>query len=100
MDSSLRGPGVVAESYDPLFAKLIVSGADREEALARLGRALAEFRVEGISTTLPFYRAILDDEAFVSGELHDGLYSRTDAEPGDTACYHGRGGHGPREARP
>jgi acetyl-CoA/propionyl-CoA carboxylase biotin carboxyl carrier protein len=73
VDSSLRGPGIVAESYDPLFAKLIVSGADREEALARLGRALAEFRVEGISTTLPFYRAILDDEAFVSGDYTTGF---------------------------
>jgi acetyl-CoA/propionyl-CoA carboxylase, biotin carboxylase, biotin carboxyl carrier protein len=73
VDSSLRGPGVVAESYDPLFAKLIVSGADREEALARLGRALAEFRVEGIATTLPFYRAILDDEAFVSGDYTTGF---------------------------
>jgi acetyl-CoA/propionyl-CoA carboxylase biotin carboxyl carrier protein len=73
VDSSLRGPGVVAESYDPLFAKLIVRGVDREEALARLRRALAEFRVEGISTTLPFYRAILDDEAFVSGDYTTGF---------------------------
>ncbi|HYQ85456.1 MAG TPA: biotin carboxylase N-terminal domain-containing protein, partial [Rubrobacter sp.] len=73
VDSSLRGPGIVAESYDPLFAKLIVSGADRGEALARLGRALEEFRVEGISTTLPFYRAILDDEAFVSGDYTTGF---------------------------
>jgi acetyl-CoA/propionyl-CoA carboxylase, biotin carboxylase, biotin carboxyl carrier protein len=73
VDSSLRGPGVVPESYDPLFAKLIVSGVDREEALARLARALAEFRVEGISTTLPFYRAILDDEAFVSGNYTTGF---------------------------
>jgi acetyl-CoA/propionyl-CoA carboxylase, biotin carboxylase, biotin carboxyl carrier protein len=73
VDSSLRGPGVVAESYDPLFAKLIVSGIDREEALARLGRALAEFRVEGISTTLPFFRAILSDEAFVSGDYTTGF---------------------------
>ncbi len=73
VDSSLRGSGVVAESYDPLFAKLIVSGADREEALARLRRALEEFRVEGISTTLPFYRAILDDEAFVSGDYTTGF---------------------------
>jgi acetyl-CoA/propionyl-CoA carboxylase biotin carboxyl carrier protein len=73
VDSSLRGPGLVAESYDPLFAKLIVSGADREEALARLGRALAEFRVEGISTTLPFYRAILDDGVFVSGNYTTGF---------------------------
>jgi acetyl-CoA/propionyl-CoA carboxylase, biotin carboxylase, biotin carboxyl carrier protein len=73
VDSSLRGPGVVAESYDPLFAKLIVSGADREEALARLGRALEEFRVEGISTTLPFYRAILDDDVFISGDYTTGF---------------------------
>jgi acetyl-CoA/propionyl-CoA carboxylase biotin carboxyl carrier protein len=73
VDSSLRGPGVVAESYDPLFAKLIVGGVDREEALARLGRALAEFRVEGISTTLPFFRAILSDEAFVSGDYTTGF---------------------------
>jgi acetyl-CoA/propionyl-CoA carboxylase biotin carboxyl carrier protein len=73
VDSSLRGPGIVAEAYDPLFAKLIVSGADRGEALARLGRALEEFRVEGISTTLPFYRAILDDEAFVSGDYSTGF---------------------------
>ena len=73
VDSSLRGPGVVAESYDPLFAKLIVSGVDREEALARLGRALAEFKVEGISTTIPLYRAILDDGAFVSGNYTTGF---------------------------
>ena len=73
VDSSLRGPGVVAESYDPLFAKLIVRGGDREEALARLGRALAEFRVEGISTTLPFFRAILADEAFASGNYSTGF---------------------------
>jgi len=73
VDSSLHGPGLVAESYDPLFAKLIVSGVDREEALARLGRALAEFRVEGISTTLPFFRAILSDEAFVSGDYTTGF---------------------------
>jgi acetyl-CoA/propionyl-CoA carboxylase biotin carboxyl carrier protein len=73
VDSSLRGPGVVAESYDPLFAKLIVRGAGREEALARLGRALAEFRVEGISTTLPFFRAILSDETFVSGDYTTGF---------------------------
>ncbi len=73
VDSSLRGSGVVAESYDPLFAKLIVRGGDREEALARLGRALAEFRVEGISTTLPFFRAILADEAFASGNYSTGF---------------------------
>ena len=73
VDSSLAGPGVVPESYDPLFAKLIVRGEDRTDALARLRRALGEFLVEGISTTLPFHRAILDDEVFVSGDYTTGF---------------------------
>jgi acetyl-CoA/propionyl-CoA carboxylase biotin carboxyl carrier protein len=68
VDSSLKGPGVVPGAYDPLFAKLIVRGADRGDALRRLRRALAEFRVEGIATTLPFHRALLEDEVFISGE--------------------------------
>jgi acetyl-CoA/propionyl-CoA carboxylase biotin carboxyl carrier protein len=67
VDSSLRGPGVVPEAYDPLFAKLIVLGSNREDAMRRLRRALAEFRVEGIATTLPFFRALLEDEVFLSG---------------------------------
>jgi acetyl-CoA/propionyl-CoA carboxylase biotin carboxyl carrier protein len=73
VDSSLRGPGSVPESYDPLFAKLIVRGTDREDALARLRRALAEFRIEGIATTLPFFRALLDDEVFVSCDYTTGF---------------------------
>jgi len=47
VDSALREPGVVPEHYDPLFAKLIVRGTDRGDALRRLGRALGEFRIEG-----------------------------------------------------
>ncbi len=89
VDSSLIGPGVVAESYDPLFAKLIVRGANREDTLRRLRRALAEFRVEGISTTLPFFRALLDDEHFVSGSYTTGFVAErldklgmTPASPG------------------
>ncbi|MGI8909101.1 MAG: acetyl-CoA carboxylase biotin carboxylase subunit [Rubrobacteraceae bacterium] len=73
VDSSLIGPGVVAESYDPLFAKLIVRSANRGDALKRLRRALTEFRVEGIATTLPFFRALLDDEHFVSGSYTTGF---------------------------
>ena len=73
VDSALRGPGVVPEYYDPLFAKLIVRGADREDALKRLRRALAEFRVEGVATTLPFFEAILYDEHFVKGSYTTGF---------------------------
>jgi len=73
VDSSLRGPGVVPEAYDPLFAKLVVRGADRGDALRRLRRALAEFRIEGIATTLPFHRALLEDEVFLSGSYTTGF---------------------------
>ena len=73
LDSSLREPGEVPDAYDPLFAKLIVRGADRESALSRLRRAISEFRVEGISTTLPFFKALLDDEVFVSGNYTTGF---------------------------
>lgn len=73
VDSALREPGVVPEYYDPLFAKLIVRGANREDALGRLRRALAEFRIEGIATTLPFFEAILEDEVFVKGSYTTGF---------------------------
>ena len=69
------GPGVrldagyaegmtVPQVFDSLIAKLIVTGADRTQALARARRALAEFQVGGMPTVLPFHRAVLDDPAF------------------------------------
>jgi acetyl-CoA/propionyl-CoA/long-chain acyl-CoA carboxylase, biotin carboxylase, biotin carboxyl carrier protein len=73
VDSSLRGPGVVPGAYDALFAKLIVRGKDREDALRRLRRALAEFKIEGIATTLPFHRALLEDEVFLYGDYTTGF---------------------------
>jgi acetyl-CoA/propionyl-CoA carboxylase biotin carboxyl carrier protein len=73
VDSALRESGVVPESYDPLFAKLIVRGVDREDALGRLGRAIREFRIEGVATTLPFFEAVLDDEIFVKGNYTTGF---------------------------
>ena len=72
-----EGPGVrndcgvyegdeVSIHYDPMLGKLIVWADDRPEALRRLGRALDEIRVEGIRTTIPLYRALLEDPDFVS----------------------------------
>ena len=55
----------VPPHYDSLVAKLIAMGRDREEAIARLKRALSEFKVEGIKTTIPLYEDILDDERFL-----------------------------------
>lgn len=55
--------------YDPMFAKLITWGADRDEAIARMESALAEFVAEGIRTTIPFHREVLAQEDFRRGAL-------------------------------
>jgi acetyl-CoA/propionyl-CoA carboxylase biotin carboxyl carrier protein len=59
------GPGMtVPQSFDSLIAKLIVTGASRQQALERSRRALAEFTISGMPTVLPFHRAVVDDPAF------------------------------------
>ncbi len=55
--------------YDSLFAKLIVWGEDRQEAIKRMQRALDEFIVEGIATTISFHKKVLKNEHFIKGEL-------------------------------
>ncbi len=56
--------------YDSMIAKLITYGATREEAISRMKRALSEFVIEGISTTIPFHLRLLEHEKFVSGEFN------------------------------
>ncbi|PVZ15564.1 MULTISPECIES: biotin carboxylase N-terminal domain-containing protein [unclassified Pseudomonas] len=59
LDSGVEGGGRVPANFDSMIAKLIVTGATREQAIARARRALAEFQVEGIATVLPFHRAVM-----------------------------------------
>jgi acetyl-CoA carboxylase biotin carboxylase subunit len=68
-DSGLASPGEVPIHYDPLVSKLSAWGSDRAQAIARLGRALREYEIEGIRTTLPFFRWLLAQEAFVAGRV-------------------------------
>jgi acetyl-CoA carboxylase biotin carboxylase subunit len=68
IDSGLYGGYRIPSNYDSLIAKLIVHGADRAECMARLRRALEEFVVDGVDTTLPLHRRILGEPAFVKGE--------------------------------
>ncbi|HVR08309.1 MAG TPA: acetyl-CoA carboxylase biotin carboxylase subunit, partial [Thermoanaerobaculia bacterium] len=75
-DSGVYEGSEVSIHYDPLLAKLSVWAADRERALARLGRALAELRIEGIRTTVPLYRALLADADFRAGRLDIGMLDR------------------------
>ena len=62
--------------YDSLLAKLIVSGATREEAILRARHSLDQFIIEGIPTTLPFLRRIVDNEAFLNGDIDTGFVAR------------------------
>src|SRR5438093_1617035 len=67
LDSGVAAGSVVSFHYDPLLPKLIVWAGDRPLAIRRMQRALAEFKVEGVKTTIPFHRAALAHPAFVSG---------------------------------
>ncbi len=69
VDTGFEAGRVVQPFYDSLVAKLLVHGRDREHALARARRALTEFQVEGITTTLGLHRRLLDWDLFVGGEV-------------------------------
>ena len=68
VDSGVRAGSVVSPMYDPMVAKLIVWDADREQATARMLRALAEFQIDGLKTLIPFHRALLASEQWARGE--------------------------------
>ena len=70
LDTGVRSGSFVAPQFDSLLAKLIVTGADRQQALRRARRALAEMRITGVATVLPFHRAVLESPDFTS---EDGL---------------------------
>lgn len=84
VDAGVYSGAVVPGSFDSLMAKLIVTGATREQALARARRALAEFRIEGVATVLPFHRAVLQQPDFIGRDgfkLHTRWIETDFAEP-------------------
>jgi acetyl-CoA/propionyl-CoA carboxylase biotin carboxyl carrier protein len=68
IDDAIRQGDEIGGDYDSMIAKLIVHAGDREECLTRSERALAEFDVEGVHTTIPFHRLMLTDETFLEGD--------------------------------
>ena len=70
-DSGFVAGDVIGGNFDSMLAKLIVTGADREQALQRARRALSELNIEGMPTVIPFHRVILEDPAFVPAEGED-----------------------------
>ena len=76
LDSGVTTGDVVTGAFDSLLAKLIVTGADREDALERSRRALAEFEVAGLPTVIPFHRAVVRDPAFTAADGVFGVHTR------------------------
>ncbi|MEU0985468.1 biotin carboxylase N-terminal domain-containing protein [Streptomyces sp. NPDC005953] len=66
LDAGVESGSVIGPAWDSLLAKLVITGATREQALQRAARALAEFNVEGMATAIPFHRAVVADPAFTS----------------------------------
>ncbi|WP_432752826.1 biotin carboxylase N-terminal domain-containing protein [Streptomyces sp. JL2001] len=66
LDAGVESGSVIGPAWDSLLAKLIVTGATREQALQRAARALAEFQVEGMATAIPFHRAVVVDPDFTA----------------------------------
>ena len=69
IDSHVYAGYVIPPNYDSMIAKLIVSGQSREEVIVRMKRALEEFVIDGIKTTIPFHIALLNDPKFKAGEF-------------------------------
>lgn len=68
VDSHIYAGGFVSPYYDSMLAKLIAHGRDRNEAISRMNRALIEYVIEGVKTTIPFHQAVINDPRFQSGK--------------------------------
>lgn len=84
VDSAVYPGYMIPPYYDSMVAKLIVHGKTREEAIARMKRALSEFMIEGVHTTIPFHQKLLEHEVFVGGdfntkflEIHDVMQTQS-----------------------
>lgn len=76
VDSAMETGATVVPHYDSMIAKLITHGRDRQEAIARMRRALDEFVIEGIKTTIPLHRRIFEDPDFQKGHVSTAFLDR------------------------
>ncbi len=78
VDAGVEAGSVIGQSFDSMLAKLIVTGANRQQALERSRRALAEFTVKGLPTVIPFHRAVVSDPVFAPATPDEpfGVYTR------------------------
>jgi acetyl/propionyl-CoA carboxylase alpha subunit len=111
-DMGVEAGSVVPIDYDPMLGKLVVHGGSRREALARLARALSEYEIVGVETTLPLFRALAADAGFAAADfdvqwlerrLASGLLDASDPSDGQlllaaAGLTGGRNGSGPEPA--
>jgi acetyl-CoA carboxylase biotin carboxylase subunit len=67
LDTHVYSGYVIPPNYDSMIAKLIVTAQNRDEAIQKMKRALDEFVIEGIKTTIPFHRQLMDDPNYIAG---------------------------------
>jgi 3-methylcrotonyl-CoA carboxylase alpha subunit len=76
IDSGVREGDAISPFYDPMIAKLIVWGADRKQALARMAQALAQYQIVGLASNIAFLKRLVEGQAFSSADLDTGLIER------------------------
>ncbi|MEO6352591.1 MAG: acetyl/propionyl/methylcrotonyl-CoA carboxylase subunit alpha [Burkholderiaceae bacterium] len=76
IDSGVRGGDTISPFYDPMIAKLIVWGEDRNEALARMAQALSEYQIVGLATNIAFLKRLIESKPFATADLDTGLIER------------------------
>jgi acetyl-CoA carboxylase biotin carboxylase subunit len=79
VDTAAYSGWVVPSHYDSLIAKLIVHGRDRSEAIEKMKRALNEFIIEGIKTTIPFHKKVMSNPDFINGDFNTGFVEKMTA---------------------
>jgi acetyl-CoA carboxylase biotin carboxylase subunit len=89
VDSHLYSGYTTPPNYDSLLGKVLTWGADRDEAIARMRRALDETVIVGVPTTIPFHQQIMEDQRFTSGDVHTGVVTDWLAEQAEAATQAG-----------
>ena len=79
VDTAIYNGYIIPSHYDSLIAKLIVYGKDRSEAIMKMRSALEEFIIEGVNTTIPFHKKVLNNPDFISGHFHTNFIEKLDS---------------------
>ncbi|MFZ6774031.1 acetyl/propionyl/methylcrotonyl-CoA carboxylase subunit alpha [Undibacterium sp. SXout7W] len=80
IDSGVREGDTISPFYDPMIAKMIVWGKDRNEALARMAQALSQYQIVGLSSNIAFLSRLIHSDAFANADLDTGLIARNEAQ--------------------